>query len=346
VPPIENQKSKIKNVLAARGLAPRKSFGQNFMVDSNFAAAVARAARADERTLILEVGPGTGCLTEALLASHPAARVLAVEIDRGLAAFLRETLADPIAQGRLTLLEGDALAGKHALAPALVQAALEISATENRPRRVLCANLPYNAATPILMNLAADAEGLAVESAVATIQTELAERLLAGADDAAYGAPSAFLALRATGKILRRVGNEVFWPRPQVASAVVRLDFRPFAEDSRPEGPDYNSPGQASNASAALGSMPQESAEALKGRANAAGTDARPSLLRAETAPFQQFLRKLFSQRRKTIRGTLKLRELPAALHLPPTARAEELAPDVLLALYRFTTEAQRHSEE
>lgn len=280
-----------------RGLAPRKSLGQNFMVDPNFAAAVARAAEPDERTLVLEVGPGTGCLTEALLATHPAARVLAVELDRGLAAYLRETFAEPIAQHRLTLLEGDALAGKHALAPELVETALQISAKENRPRRVLCANLPYNAATPILMNLAADTECLGVESAVATIQTELAERLLSPPGRHAYGAPSAFLGLRATGKILRRIGNEVFWPRPQVDSAVIRLDFKPWSESG------------------------------------VSGTNA---LLREEAAPFQQFLQTLFSHRRKTIRAVLKLRELPPELQLSPTARAEELPPAVLLALHRL----------
>ncbi|MCY3019168.1 MAG: hypothetical protein NTW87_09100 [Planctomycetota bacterium] len=109
----------MKAALAARGLAAKKSFGQNFMVDRNFAAAVARAAEPDQRTLVIEIGPGTGCLTTALLETHPAARVLAVEIDRGLAAMLRESFAGEIAGNRLTLLEGDALRGKHGLAAGL-----------------------------------------------------------------------------------------------------------------------------------------------------------------------------------------------------------------------------------
>jgi 16S rRNA (adenine1518-N6/adenine1519-N6)-dimethyltransferase len=325
VVPIENPKSKIQNLKAAleeRGLAPRKSLGQNFMVDPNFAAAVARAAEPDQRTLVLEVGPGTGCLTEALLATHPAARVLAMELDRGLAAYLRETFAELIARNRLTLLEGDALAGKHALAPELVKTALQISAQENRPRRVLCANLPYNAATPILMNLAADAACLGVESAIATIQTELAERLLSPPDQHAYGAPSAFLGLRATGKILRRIGNEVFWPRPQVDSAVIRLDFKPWPAVVSPllRGRCRSSPDEQQS-----GSVNPQSAI--------------PNLQLQEAAPFQQFLQTLFSHRRKTIRAVLKLRELPPELQLSPTARAEELAPAVLLALFRLTAE-------
>ena len=137
----------LRAALAARGLAPRKSLGQNFMLDANFAAFVARAAAPDERTVVLEVGPGTGLLTAALLRAHPAARVLAIEIDRGLAALLRETWPGdcrrpPDAAGRRRF------GGQARARPALVQAALEISARENRPRRVLCSNLPYNAATP------------------------------------------------------------------------------------------------------------------------------------------------------------------------------------------------------
>jgi len=92
------------------------------MVDSNFASAIARDAEADEKTLLIEIGPGTGCLTQALLAL-PSARVLAIEIDRGLAALLRDTFSTEINAHRLTLLEGDALAGKHAFSSELVDTA-------------------------------------------------------------------------------------------------------------------------------------------------------------------------------------------------------------------------------
>jgi len=299
----------LKAAFAARGLAPRKSLGQNFMLDSNFAAFVARASAPDEGTLVIEVGPGTGLLTAALLQAHPAARVLAIEIDQGLAALLRETLSQEIAAGRLTLLEGDALSGKHALSPSLAAAALEISGREGRPRRVLCSNLPYNAATPCLMNLAADGGPLAISSAVATVQAELAERLLAQPGDSAYGVPTVILALRATGRILRRVGKEIFWPRPQVDSAVIELGFKPWVED--------------------------------------AGAAEEGALLRREeVAPFQKFLQWHFSQRRKMLRATFKAREILEALNIPPKARAEELAPQTLLALFRLATEHTENTEE
>jgi 16S rRNA (adenine1518-N6/adenine1519-N6)-dimethyltransferase len=167
-----------------------------------------------------------------LLASHPKARVLAIEIDRGLASYIKEEFAEAIASQKLTLLEGDVLSGKHTLSPELVNAALEIGAAENRTRKVLCANLPYNVATPVLANLAADAQGIGVERAVATIQLELAERMFAPAGSDEYGGLSALISLRADGKILRRVGNEVFWPRPNVDSAVIRMDFKPWGANT------------------------------------------------------------------------------------------------------------------
>src|SRR5947208_12154122 len=110
-------RNSIQLLLESRGLSPRKIFGQNFMADANFAAAIARDAKLDEHTLAIEAGPGTGLLTRAMLDSHPAARVLAIEIDRGLAELLRETFADEIGARRLTLIEGDALDGKHRISP-------------------------------------------------------------------------------------------------------------------------------------------------------------------------------------------------------------------------------------
>lgn len=280
----------LKESLAARGLAPQKKFGQNFMVDSNFAAAVARDAQPDEKTLLIEVGPGTGCLTRALLDSHPSARVLAVEIDRGLAALLRETFAEPLASGKLTLLEGDALASKHEIAPEFARAITEISEKENRPRRVLCANLPYNAATPLLANFAVDVQNLNIATAIATIQLELAQRFFAQPGESAYSALTVLLALRAEGKIIRKVGGDIFWPKPQVDSAVIRLDYFPWEKSP---------------------------------------------LRKDDVAPFQDFLQKLFSQRRKTVRAVLKPAIISESLQLPENARAEDLAPETLLKLFR-----------
>lgn len=279
----------IQALLESRGLAARKIFGQNFMADSNFAAAIARDARLDERTLAIEAGPGTGLLTRAMFDSHPHARVLAIEIDRGLAALLRETFAAEIAARRLTLLEGDALDGKRRINAGLCAEADRISRDENRPRKIVCANLPYNIATPLIANLAVDEQNLNVSEVFATIQLELAERLLASPGSASYGALSVFIALRAKGKIIRRAGPEIFWPRPKVDSAVIALEFKPF-ESALPRG---------------------------------------------EAGAFQEFLKSVFSQRRKTLRALLKPRALPLVEGISTDARAEELAPAQLLALFR-----------
>ncbi|HYG76339.1 MAG TPA: 16S rRNA (adenine(1518)-N(6)/adenine(1519)-N(6))-dimethyltransferase RsmA [Planctomycetota bacterium] len=286
----------LKEMLASRGLAPQKKFGQNFMVDTNFALAVARDAAADQHTLLIEIGPGTGCLTQALLDSHPASRVLAVEIDRGLAALLRETFAPSLAENKLTLIEGDALASKHELSPQLVETIERISTTENRPRRVLCANLPYNAATPLLANMAVDDQNTQITSVIATVQLELAQRLFADPNKSAYGALTVLLSLRASGGIVRRVGGEVFWPRPRVESAVIKLDFKPWPEEA---------------------------------------SDAPSSLKRSEAARFQTFLQTVFSQRRKTLRAVLRPAIIPESLGLPPDARAEALSPETILKLFR-----------
>lgn len=287
----------IQLLLESRGLSPRKIFGQNFMADSNFAAAIARDAKLDEQTLAIEAGPGTGLLTRALLDSHPRARVLAIEIDRGLAALLRETFAADIASGRFTLLEGDALESKRRISNALCAEAQAISARESRPRKILCANLPYNIATPFLANLAADEQNLGVQSALATIQLELAERMTATPASDSYGALSAFLALRSTGRIARRAGPEIFWPRPNVESAVLEMHFNPWTQFSKETGV--------------------------------------AALSKAECPGFQEFLKKVFSQRRKTLRALLKPIPVPDVMQVPPDARAEALTPAQLLAVFR-----------
>ncbi|MBI3828895.1 MAG: ribosomal RNA small subunit methyltransferase A [Planctomycetes bacterium] len=292
---------RLKEALEARGLKPRKAFGQNFLVDPNFAKAVAHAAHADGKTLVLEVGPGTGALTSALLISDPAARVLAVEIDRGLAQLLRDTFAQEIASGRLTLLEGDALSGKHELNAEMLQEMLRISEAEQRPRRVLCANLPYNAATSLIANLTLPLESSVpdrsaaspVERIVATVQLELAERFFGTPGSNDFGPLAALLALRGKGSIARKVGAHVFWPRPQVSSAVVELDLIPWE---------------------------------------------RCALKPHEAKAFQEFLQKLFQQRRKTLRAAMKTADLLLAPSDERGAkRAEDLDPKTLLELFRIT---------
>lgn len=204
----------LRELLAARGLAPSRARGQNFLIDPALLAAIPRDAGVLPGERVLEVGPGAGALTERLLAAG--GRVLAVELDHGLAELLRERLAAPLADGRLTLLEGDVLAAAGRLHP-------EVEAwwaAGEAPRVV--ANLPYSISGPFLAALI----GRPLLGACLLLQRELAEKALAGADGGPLGVR---LALAFAGRLGRRVPAAVFWPAPRVESVFLHLAPRPDA---------------------------------------------------------------------------------------------------------------------
>jgi len=202
-------KQQIQSLLARAGLSPRHRFGQNFMIDQNLLRLVADAGNPGPGDTVIEVGPGTGTLTEELLSRG--ARVVAVEIDRDLAGLLRERFRD---QPRFRLIEGDALDSKHSLNSELLAV---IEADQKRPK--LIANLPYNIASPLIIEmLLAGVEVLAF-----TVQKEVAERLRAKEGSDAYGALSVMTQLLAKVEILRTVPPTAFWPAPKIDSSLVRL---------------------------------------------------------------------------------------------------------------------------
>jgi 16S rRNA (adenine1518-N6/adenine1519-N6)-dimethyltransferase len=198
-------KETLQETLAAHGLAPLHRYGQNFMIDGGALADLAAASGAgSDDAVVVEVGPGTGHLTDVLL--DRGARIIAVEIDHGLHALLTARCA-----GRpITVHCGDALDGKHGLHPAIRAAAAG-------PWR-LAANLPYDAALPIILNavaMPAPPRAIAV-----TIQAEAAERLCARPGTAAWGASAAIAQAAGTGRILRRLAASSFHPAPRVQSAI------------------------------------------------------------------------------------------------------------------------------
>ncbi|GJQ29420.1 MAG: ribosomal RNA small subunit methyltransferase A [Phycisphaerae bacterium] len=212
--------AEIKAMLEGRGLSPRYAFGQNFLLDHNLIRKLVDASGVGPGSTVLEIGPGTGTLTEELLSRG--ARVVAAEIDRGLAALLRERLG---ANPNFMLVEGDCLASKHELAPGL------LAAVGGGPFR-LVANLPYAAATPVMMSLLADiprCEGLFV-----TIQLEVAQRLLAGPGSKDFG-PLAILT-QSVGEVrlIAKLPPECFWPRPEVTSAMVGIVRRSTPRSADP----------------------------------------------------------------------------------------------------------------
>jgi 16S rRNA (adenine1518-N6/adenine1519-N6)-dimethyltransferase len=202
-------KTQIQALLSEADTAPRHRFGQNFMIDQNLVRTVAAAGNIAAGDVLIEVGPGTGTLTEELLAS-PAARVIAVEIDRDLAKMLRERFAD---NDRLLLIEGDALSGKHELNPDLLAAI-----NPSQPTRLI-ANLPYNIASPLVIELLL----AGVQMLVFTVQKEVAERLRASAGSDAYGPLTVMAQMLADVELLRTLPPQAFWPAPKIDSALVRM---------------------------------------------------------------------------------------------------------------------------
>jgi 16S rRNA (adenine1518-N6/adenine1519-N6)-dimethyltransferase len=213
--------AQMKTMLEERGLSPRKRLGQNFLIDHNMIRKLVDASgvRAGER--VMEVGPGTGTLTEELL--ERGCDVVACELDRGLAELLRERLGG---RAGFTLIEGDCLQGKHEINPAL------LGAMAGEPF-TLVANLPYGAATPLMTALLADVpecRGLFV-----TIQREVADRLMAPAGTRDYGPIGILVSLTAKTELISKLPPQCFWPSPEVHSAMVavrRLD-EPLAADAR-----------------------------------------------------------------------------------------------------------------
>ncbi|MEU2087463.1 16S rRNA (adenine(1518)-N(6)/adenine(1519)-N(6))-dimethyltransferase RsmA [Nocardia beijingensis] len=204
-------------VLAERfGVRPTKQLGQNFVHDANTVRRIVAAAGVGRGDVVLEVGPGLGSLTLALL--DVVDSVVAVEIDPVLARHLPVTVADraPQLASRLSVVEADALRVTAADLPAAPTA--------------LVANLPYNVAVPVLLHLLAELPGIAV--ALVMVQAEVADRLAAEPGGRIYGVPSVKAGFFGTVRRAGAVGTQVFWPVPRVESGLVRIDR--FAEPPWP----------------------------------------------------------------------------------------------------------------
>lgn len=218
--------SEIRALLAGAGLAPQHRYGQNFLIDLNLMRKLVDAAEVRAADTVLEVGPGTGSLTELLL--ETGARVVAVEIDHGLQALLRARLGE---HPRFTLVQADALAGKHEVNP-LALRALEAAPPGDGGHYKLVANLPYQIATPLLMDLlvltatAPGSAGPRFERLTCTIQREVGERLSAEPRSEAYGPVSVLTQTLARVTPSAILPPGAFWPRPKVES--ILLAIRPL----------------------------------------------------------------------------------------------------------------------
>lgn len=211
----------LRRLFAAEGIAPRSRLGQNFLIDLNIHELIVAAAELSLADVVLEAGPGAGALTS--LMAELAGAVVAVELDPALA---RLTARAVELWPSVRVLNVDALAGKNRLNPQVVdQVRSALAAVPGRGLK-LVANLPYNIATPLVSNLLVHDE-LAPALMVVTIQRELADRMTALPSTPEYGALSVLVQGLADVELVRILQPGVFWPRPKVESAVIRI--RPCA---------------------------------------------------------------------------------------------------------------------
>ncbi|MEM9200143.1 MAG: 16S rRNA (adenine(1518)-N(6)/adenine(1519)-N(6))-dimethyltransferase RsmA [Actinomycetota bacterium] len=195
--------TELRALLDRHGLSARRALGQNFVVDPNTVRRIVALSGAGDGDPVIEIGPGLGSLTLALI--EVGASITAVEMDTELVPILREV----VAHGDVTIVEGDAqhVAWDDVLA--------------DHPAWRLVANLPYNVATPLILDLLRSVPP--IREMLVMVQLEVAERLAATVPNPAIGIPSVLVAYHGTATIAARIPPTVFHPRPRVDSALVRI---------------------------------------------------------------------------------------------------------------------------
>jgi len=204
----------VEALLASHGIFPRRQRGQNFLVDGNLIDAIVRDAGVEQRHAVLEVGTGTGILTDAL--ASLAGAVVTCDLDERLQGITRGLAEWP---DHVQFVAADVLQGKHALNPVVIDA---WQAAGLVPKVV--SNLPYGIATPFLANLLWS--DLPFEDATILVQREAAERFTADVGTSEYGPMAIAVGLLAEARVLRDVPRQVFWPQPKVESALLRIEPR------------------------------------------------------------------------------------------------------------------------
>lgn len=222
-------RGEIEDLLHSIGRAPNRKLGQHFMIDGNLVRMLVEQADLADNPVVLEVGPGTGTLTDTLLAAG--AEVVAVEIDEALADLLAVRRGG---EARFHIVRSDVLAGKHQVSPQVVEQLAALSVGE-RPVRLI-ANLPYNIASPLLAELI----GLAwhthhgqlprtpvpADRMVFTVQREVADRLTADAGSKDYGPLSVLCqGLGEVRTLSGKISPNAFYPKPNIHSSMLRIDL-------------------------------------------------------------------------------------------------------------------------
>ncbi len=214
--PERQTRSYLMGLFRERGFHPRTDLGQNFLIDLNIIEFIVEKAELTPNDVVLEVGAGTGGMTTYL--AQGAGDVISVEIDPRVYPLAKEATS---AYENVTLIHGDALKDKNHFAPEVLEAIHAKLAVHPDRKLKLIANLPYCIGTPVITNLVYS--DLPWSQMIITIQRELADRMQAKPSSEDYGALSVWLQSQCNVRIIRKLGPAVFWPRPGVDSAVVRI---------------------------------------------------------------------------------------------------------------------------
>lgn len=206
-------KQQIQQLLASAGTSPKKPFGQNFLIDLNLMRLLIDSANISNNDIVLEVGCGTGSLTQGL-AEH-AGKVIAVEFDQTLAKIAKTQFAKA---KNVVVLSTDILKNKNTISHTVTEA-IKVQRKKYTGRLLLVANLPYNVASPVMLNLITGPT--IADRMYVTVQKEVARRMTAQPNSNDYGTLSIFLDAAGEVKTIRILKPTVFWPQPQVDSAMV-----------------------------------------------------------------------------------------------------------------------------
>lgn len=202
----------IQQIIKEQNFAVQKKYGQNFLVDTNILEGIVNAAEITKDDVVLEIGPGMGSLTQYLL--EAAKEVIAVEVDKMLIPILKDNLKE---YDNLTLIHGDVLK-------------LDLDEILKDQRVKVVANLPYYITTPIVMELLEKQEN--IESITVMVQKEVAQRMREGPGSKSYGALSLAVQFYSKPEIVLNVSKHCFLPKPDVDSAVIKLDI--YKKEERP----------------------------------------------------------------------------------------------------------------
>jgi len=206
----------LKQIFSRRGITPNKRFGQNFLIDQNILLCIPDIADLKEDDVILEIGTGTGSLTRLLAARSR--QVFTVEVDKKLFELSSDILKF---YKNITLVNTDILKTKHVLNPDIISLMLNWLKEHNQLRIKVVSNLPYNISTPVIINLLED--DLPIDIMVMMLQKEITERMTALPGTREYGILSIITQLFSEVEVVKTLPPDVFWPRPEVHSALVKV---------------------------------------------------------------------------------------------------------------------------